>query len=173
MLQKSWYSKGAIATVFFILFFAWQRLQADEIHLSSFHIPLMVDDKNNGVFVDLLREIEVRIPHTIKLSILPTRRTLTFFHNNRVDGFFPAVDVMVNKEVHRTDHIYIKQDFAFVRKGYPLPKTISELRGMKVGLTQGYAYSDDLINIQAKFLYANNDVCNMKKLAFGRLYQSR
>ncbi len=170
MLQKSWYSKCVVAVVLFLSLSAFgQRGWANEIHLSSFPIPLMVDDKNSGVFVDLVREIETRIPYTIKLSILPARRTLVFFHSNRVDGFFPALDVMVNKPVNRSDHIYLKQDFAFVRKGYPLPKTLAELRGMKVGLTQGYAYSDDLINISANYLYANNDVSNMRKLEFGRL----
>ena len=142
---------------------------ADDIRLSSFYIPLMVESRDKGVFIELVKEIESRIPHTIDLTVYPANRTLNYFHKSRVDGFFPALDVMVQKEIQRSTPIYIKQDFAFVRAGSRLPKNISELRGMKVGLTQGYAYSDDLMNVQAQFIFAHDDVSNIRKLDLGRL----
>jgi hypothetical protein len=69
-------------------------VQADEINLASFPIPLMVIDQNSGVFVELVKEIDKRIEHSVKLSVYPAKRTVSQFHSEGVDGFFPALDIL-------------------------------------------------------------------------------
>jgi len=139
------------------------------IELATFPIPLMVENENSGIFIELLAAIEARIPYDIELSVYPTKRTLHLFEQQKVDGIFPALDVVINHKVMRSDNIYLKEDFAFVRRGQTIPKNINDLADKHIGLTAGYPYVTDVVAAAAKVSYAVNDYANVLKLDAGRI----
>lgn len=141
---------------------------ADTIKIASFPIPLMVESAEKGVFVDLLKEIERRIPHEFEFSVYPTKRTVKLFHDGNIDAFFPALDVVLGKPVQRSSNIYIKEDFAFVTEGNPPPTSVAALTDMKVGITAGYPYVAEVMALP-NLAEANTDVANMKKLSGNRI----
>jgi len=154
-------------TVFFVLLTA--QVSADTIRMATFPIPLMVENENTGIFVDLLREIEKKIPHSIELEVYPTKRTLHLFANQKVDGFFPALDVMLMAPAQRSSNIYVKEDFAFVKRDQPIPKSPADLKDKHVGVTAGYPYTREVLNSAQKLTYAVNDYANILKLDAGRI----
>ena len=156
-------------SILFYLLFAISVARADEIKIATFPIPLMVENEQTGVFVDLLREIEKLIPHTVTLSVYPTKRTIHLFTQQRIDGFFPALDVIVPGKVHRSSSIYVKRDFAFVKRGNFLPKTLSDLKEKTVGLTIGYPYVEQVALLPTHVSHAVNDYANVLKLEAGRV----
>lgn len=155
--------------VLLLLMLPIRFVQADEIHMATFPIPLMVENENTGVFVDLLKEIELLIPHTIKLSVFPAKRTNLLFAQQDIDGFFPALDVIMPTIAHRSSSIYVKQDFAFVKKGETPPIDVNELIDKNVGLTMGYPYVEQVLSTPKRISYAVNDYANVLKLDAGRI----
>ena len=155
--------------VLFLLVSGMNHLAAETYKIATFPIPLMVESKTKGVFIDLVKEISNRANVKIEITVKPTNRTVKNFNEARVDGFFPALDVMIQKKVAKTKEIYIKQDFVFVKKGKTPIIKIKNLEGKRIGLTRGYPYVRKITsNKKIKFDYANNDVTNMKKLSIGR-----
>ncbi len=142
---------------------------AKVLKLSSIPIPLMVEDANNGLFIQLTKEIAKRNGYELDILVQPPGKALLAFSTNKVQGFFPALDDSVPKVSAKSTPFYYKTDYVFYRKGLPL-KTIKDLEGKKVGLTFRYTYSQDLLNNRrVKFEYSPEDVINMKKLARGAL----
>lgn len=158
--------------VFLSLFMVLGFLQpaaAKPITLATFSIPLMVESPDKGLFITLTKEILKRNKRDARILVLPTGRTLLAFSNQKVDGFFPALDVYTPSMSAKTIPFYEKVDFVFYKKDRPL-KTLKDLEGKKVGLTFRYPYSRDLTgNKKVKFEYAPDDVTNMKKLAEGQI----
>jgi polar amino acid transport system substrate-binding protein len=92
------------------------------------------------------------------------------FSQGKIDGFFPALDVLISGAAAKSSPIYTKVDFAFFKKGAVNLKTIKDLEGKKVGITRGYPYASELMsNKKIIFDIADDDVMNMKKLAAGRI----
>ncbi len=138
--------------------------------LGSYPIPLMVENQNKGVFIELTREIAQRSGLDVTIKVYPTKRTVMNFNKNIIDGFFPALDVMINKKVSKSEEMYFKEDFVFFKKGSPSISTIEGLRGKKVGITLGYPYARKITeNKEFKIETAPSDVANLKKLAAGRI----
>ncbi len=137
--------------------------------IGTFPIPLMVEDKDRGVFIDLLKEIEKRSDIRLEIVVYPAKRTISEFSDKSIIGFFPALDVSIPKEVAASKEIYIKEDFAFVKQGTPIPQKIKDLEGKTIGLTMGYPYAKEIIgNDKIHKDYANDDVTNVKKLSAKR-----
>ena len=56
-------------------------------------------------------------------------------HAGEIDAFFPALDVLIEKDKSATEPMYVKSDFAFVRKGDPACKSIADLvKGTQKGI---------------------------------------
>lgn len=157
-------------SAFFFVFLLWGSAFAETYRLGTFPIPLMVEDKDTGVFVELTKEIAKRSGVQIEIVVEPPARTVQTFGQNHVDGFFPALDVSMPKaDFARSNSIYVKRDFSFYQKGKNLP-TIKDLEGKTIGLTRGYPYVKELTdNGKIRFEFANDDVSNMRKLALGRI----
>lgn len=139
--------------------------------LGTFFIPKMVDDEHKGIFIDLLKEIEKRTEKKFTVQLWPAKRTLKYFRENKIIGFFPAVEPFSQTEVLKpvtSDVFYMKREFIFSRENEVF-NNIKELDGKRVGLTFGYSYADDLLsNQRIKFDYSRDDITNMKKLAMDR-----
>jgi len=145
---------------------------AQDVVFSTFPIPMMIIDEDNGVFVELAKEVTKRAGLNLKLSINPPIRSLKYFGEGKADGFFPALDVNFSEgeKLQKSENIYIKRDFAFSQKGMPLLKTIGDLEAKKVGITRGYPYARELmVNKKIKFQTVDSDEINAKKAGHGRL----
>ncbi len=140
---------------------------AKPVRIGTFQIPLMVESADRGVFVDLTKEIARRANVPIEIVVYPTAKTLIDFSNNKIDGFFPGLDVYIPKKAAKSQPFYSKVDFVFYRAKEP-HYLISDLEGRKVGLTFRYPYDKALTgNKKIKIEFADDDVSNMKKLGSG------
>ena len=136
--------------------------------IGTFYIPEFVENENDGRFIDLLKEIEKRTGRNFTIKLLPTKRAIVDFHENRIIGVFPGVDPFFKTEVVKSDVFHLKREVIFTRKNDSF-SNIKELEGKRVGLTLGYSYTDKLLsNPLIKFDNAPSDVLNMKKLSAGR-----
>ncbi|MCP4671303.1 MAG: transporter substrate-binding domain-containing protein [Desulfobacula sp.] len=143
---------------------------AGDYTIASFPIPLMVESPDKGIFIEVTKEIAKRSGLDIEIKIFPTKRTVINFHENKVDGFFPALDVMINKDISPSEEMYFKKDFVFVKEGSSPVSTIEGLAGKKVGITMGYPYAKKITDAQGFTIeVAPNDMVNIKKLAAGRI----
>lgn len=145
---------------------------AEEFVFGTFPIPLMVIDENNGVFVELTKEIAKRAGLTVSIKVEPPLRTVDNFQKGSVQSIFPALDVNfpAGAKIERSDSIYVKQDFAFIKKGTPMLNTIKGLEGKKIGITKGYPYVAELTGNKNVIMdAADSDELNAKKLAAGRI----
>lgn len=142
---------------------------AKPLVLATFPIPLMVETHEKGLFISLTKEIAKRNNRDLHIMVYPAGKTLLAFTNNKVDGFFPALDVYAPKLSVKTAPFYHKIDYIFYKKNHPL-RTIKDLEGKKVGLTFRYPYSKELLqNKKIKFEFAADDILNMKKLGRGAI----
>lgn len=165
--------------LFFILLFFCiviinnNALADEKVVFGTFPIPLMVEDKDHGVFVDLTKTIAQRAKIDIEIVVYPPKRVLNYFMRKKIDIFFPALDVNFPKgiEIEKSKElIYTKEDFVFTKKGNPLYRTIPDLENKKIGITLGYPYVNQLIhNNLIKLEQANEDIMNAKKLISGRI----
>ena len=143
---------------------------AKTVKIGTYQIPLMVESKDKGVFIELLKEVAKRSGDSIEIVVMPPKRTVGAFHGGKLDGFFPCLDVLLQKEAAKSAPIYVKQDFAFTRSDSPLITSMAGLEGKKVGITVGYPYAKALMtNPKIKLEAAASDVLNMKKLSRGRI----
>lgn len=144
--------------------------EAKTYKIAAFPIPLMVEDREQGVFVELFHAVALRSGEQFEFEVYPTQRVLKLFGDGEIDGFFPGLDITAGEKSAKSSVFYTKTDFAFIRQGTPAIKTLADLEGKLVGLTKGYPYSADLLNnTNITLEYADSDVLNMKKLAKGRL----
>ena len=147
------YSSGAVSEYKFI----------------TFPVPLLVENRHQGILIQLFREIEARADESFQLTVKPAKRARMEFKRGSYIGIFPGISVMFNHSIHRSETIAVKQDYVFVREGSKVPVSISELEGLKVGLTRGYPYSPSLLNNnKIQFFYSNSDELNFKMLLAGR-----
>ena len=138
--------------------------------IGAFPIPLMVEDQDHGVFVELFKEVARRTGENFELEVYPTNRTLKLFQDGQLDGFFPGLDLTAGEKSAKSSIFYRKSDFIFVREGTSFIYAIARLEGKKVGLTTGYPYSEELTSHpKITFEYADSDVINMSKLSKGRI----
>ena len=155
------------------IFFALPVFSAEKYLFGTFQIPLMVEDENNGVFIELTREIARRAGIDIEITIMPPGRTLLSFQENKIAAIFPVLDASFpegSDYIKPDEIIYIKSDFIFTKKEEPLLKTMDELEGKRVGITFGYPYVKELIeNKSINIDSAKSDVLNVNKLTLGRI----
>lgn len=142
---------------------------AKSLVMATFPIPLMVENPEKGLFVSLTKEIAKRNNHDVTIVVSPAGKALLSFSTNKVDGFFPGLDVYLLKHAVKSTPFYYKIDYVFYKKGLPL-KSFKDLEGRKVGLTFRYPYAKELVNNKKiKFEFAADDVLNMKKLGRGAI----
>jgi polar amino acid transport system substrate-binding protein len=137
--------------------------------IGTFPIPLMVENGNAGVFIELAKELAKRSNIKLEITLDSTKRTLSAFKTGQIIGFFPALDTNLPKKAEVSSEIYIKKDFGFVLKPNSAPKSIFDLKGKTIGLTAGYPYVSEITrNPSFRIDYANTDSLNVKKLIHGR-----
>ena len=164
--MKKWFALALTAALVFSASAAW----ASTVKMGSFQIPLMVESKDKGVFIELVKAIASRTGDQLEIIVAPPKRTVGSFAKGDIDGFFPCLDVMLQSDAAKSAPIYIKSDFAFTRSDTPKISDIKALEGKTVGITIGYPYAKELLtNKKIKLEQAESDVLNMKKLSKGRI----
>ncbi|KYG64150.1 hypothetical protein AZI86_14125 [Bdellovibrio bacteriovorus] len=138
-----------------------------KIELVTWTIPLMVESKDKGLFVELVREIGKRNKKDIGVSVQSAGQALMSFSSSKVHGYFPAHIMSLSKNMIATTPFYTKNDYVFFRKDKRLT-SIKDLEGKKVGLTFRYFYDPEILNNKKiRVEYADDDFINMKKLGDG------
>ena len=143
---------------------------AAQFKIAVYPIPLMIESPTSGIFVEVVQELIRRTGADFEIVVYPAQRTVGAFHAGEIDAFFPALDVLIENDKSATEPMYVKSDFAFVRKGDPACKSIADLEGKKVGITAGYPYAKELMdNPKVSLVVGPNDVSNLQKLSMGRI----
>lgn len=157
-------------TIFALILLVSLSATAKVYKIETYPIPLMVEDKDHGVFITLTREIAKTAGVEIEIAVLPPKRTVNNFVTQASDGFFPALDVIIPSKFARSSNIYIKRDFAFTKKGIVV-NDVKDLEGKAVGITAGYPYSKAVTGAAGVvFTEGSSDQINMQKLEAGRIF---
>lgn len=142
----------------------------NSLNVAAAEIPHFIESDEKGVFVELLRTAATRANLDVNIRVYPKRRALNLFQSGSVNTLLPHSSAGVVVPSVKSDPILIKRDFVFVRAGTPVPRSASELEGLRIGLTKQYAYSKDLTsNKNIEFSdEPNSDLDNIKMLSIGR-----
>ncbi|UYL08126.1 ABC transporter substrate-binding protein [Bdellovibrio sp. SKB1291214] len=142
-------------------------VEAKVANLVTFPIPLLVENKEKGLFIDLTREIASHVKTKFRVQVLAANKAKLAFFNGKVEGYFPGLDNSVPKDAVRTIPFYVRTNYIFYRENKPF-KELKDLYGKNVGLTFRYHYPSQIQdNTKIKFSYAEDDIANMKRLAAG------
>ncbi|WP_026374714.1 substrate-binding periplasmic protein [Aestuariibacter salexigens] len=145
----------------------------DQIKVLTFPIPLLVESEEQGLFIDLAHAISKEAKLPIDIDIKNTPRALRAFRSGDYDILMPALDVMFSEEKHvikSRELFYRKRDYVFTLSSKPLIKNIAQLKGLRVGLTRAYPYSQTLLNEPGiDFVYVDTDEQNAQLLSVGRI----
>jgi len=133
-------------------------------------IPLYVEDETSGIFINLITVAAKYAELDLKIEILPKKRALQHFLFKQVNTLLPHSSAGTEIDAYKSSPILITRDFAFVRSGATLPKTLEELAGKRVGLTSQYAYPKSLMKREdIDFIsQAETDQMNIRMLLAGR-----
>ncbi len=138
--------------------------------ISTWHIPFYLEDKNNGPFIEMIKEIEKRTNHKFEIQILPVKRSIQYFKKGKTSILFPAMQPNLpdGLEVIRSVPFMKKAIYAFVRKENPIPLKFDDLIGKNIGLVRGYSYPNEVTgNDRIEVQYATDATQSMKKLEVG------
>jgi polar amino acid transport system substrate-binding protein len=163
--------KIAAWTLFVALSFsAGLSYAGQNIKVAAVKIPLMVETPEKGVFIDLLKEVSKRSGLTFDVAVYPGKRAHALFKKGEVDMLLPFPKGNRMQTGHLSDPIFVKRDFVFVKRGRPIPKSLSELRGKTLGITTHYRYKPALYDEASIQLDpGQSDIINVRKLNKGRL----
>ena len=158
-----------ISALFFTVSTSADSTQKNTLHLVSFHIPHFIDTQQQGVFTLLLNRIQQLTDYQLRLSLHPPKRAQLYFMNDQADIYFPGLGTSIEGEHIRSDTVFYKEIFAFVRKEKAVPSNLSQLNGKSIGLTAGYNYGNILNNTKLSPEYAKSDKINFLKLQAKRI----
>lgn len=145
------------------------QVSAKPLRFVTFTIPLMVENRDKGLFIELTKEIAKRNNLDVSIDLMPPAKSFLAFSGGQAEALFPALEGDTPKNGARSVAFYEKVDFVFYREGHPF-YTVKDLSGKKVGLTFRYRYAHEILdNKKIHFEYADDDVTNMKKLSRGEL----
>ncbi len=133
----------------------------------------MVEDENNGLFIELTREIAKRSGVNPVIKVMPIKRAIALFVNGKIDILLPALDSYFpgdfQTRIIRSEAIFEKKDYIFTLKKDPIFRTIKDLEGKTVGIVVAPAYPRELIeNKKILFEGVETDLTNARKLLKGR-----
>ena len=144
--------------------------QGEKIYrASTLQIPLLIEDEEHGVFIEVFQEVVKRAGERAELIISSGNRSKKMFCDGEVDMYFPALENSLACSSVNSTPFYHKEEIVFVPEGSPIISDINQLEGKVVGVTKGYSYGAGLTsNPKIELDYADSDVLNMRKLSKGR-----
>lgn len=108
---------------------------ADEIDLYFLSLPgLLEEDGNTGPLAKVIQGISDRADITFVMHHVPMNRLIRHLQQDVPAIGFPQLGPMVQKRfgtpMTMSPPVVFRHDFAFVRKGTPVPKTVADLEKM-------------------------------------------
>jgi len=156
--------------LFFLTLLPISAFSAETLTIATFPIPLMVESKDEGIFIELTQALAKEAGFELVIIVLPPQRALEDFEANNVDGIFPALKVTMPEKYVRSSLVYVKRDYSFTVKGKPPLEKIADLSGKLVAITSGYPYAEKLTTDKSiRFVVTNSDGQNVKMLLAGRV----
>ncbi len=161
-----------IVLVFAVRVPAFSQINDDckTVSVAAAEVPHFVESENKGVFIDLVREGAARSDLELTISVYPKKRALLMFEAGQVAALLPHSSAGAKVTAYKSVPLYIRRNYAFVRRGSQIPNSIEALEDLNVGLTAQYAYSESLTT-NKKIVFANepvSDEINIKMLSAGR-----
>ncbi len=145
----------------------------DTVKLVTFPIPLMVENQQEGLFIELARAIGKEAGVKIDIEVWPTPRAIKKFQEGDFDVLFPGLDALFEYPedyLASKELLYIKQDFVFTLRSRPLLTRVDALSGLTLGLTRSYPYAKAITqNPDIHILYVNTDEQNAMMLDRNRI----
>lgn len=144
--------------------------EARTIKVAAVQIPLMVENSEKGLFVDLIREVGRRTKLKFEIVVVPGQRAHKMFATGLAQLLMPFPKGVRKIRGHFTSPLIVKRDFAFVKKGQAIPRSLEDLEGLTLGITKHYTYNRQIFERpRIKLETALTDEINMRKLAKGRI----
>jgi polar amino acid transport system substrate-binding protein len=146
---------------------------AEKITAVGFPIAGHMESPTKGHFIDITLAMakEANLEFDIKIS--PASRAIETFMQGKVKMLFPALDTYYapGQTIVRTKGSFnCKEDFIYTKKGQPFYKTLDDVKGKRVGLTQGFPYVKSVVDRKdINWETAQSDDANVEKLMRGRL----
>lgn len=148
---------------------AFSATPATELRLASFTIPHFIESPDEGAFIRLFKTLEQQLPYRIKVNLQPAKRAQMNFESGQADLYFPGLTTSLNGTYPHSEPVFYKEVFAFVREGQQIPARAADLKKLRIGLTAGYNYGDELGLASLNTSLAQTDTNNFRKLAAGRI----
>lgn len=130
---------------------------APVIKIGSYKIPKYVRNKNEGTFVELVSKVAKRANLKIQVEVFPPKRTVHNFAQGKLQGYFPALDVLNPGPVNKSTPFYYKKDYLFSLKGTSRKKK-------RLCLTTGYPYDLKSLGKRFDLVYSSSDETCFKML---------
>ena len=156
-----------------LLFSGWLLASvalADIVRVGTFHIPLLVESAEHGLFIDVAKAVAEKAGAELQIEIFPTQRTREAFASGRLDGLFPALADSMTSVYSATEAFSTKRVYGFTRASDPLVRSAADLAGKRIGYTEGFTYSPLLLSAAgASYQATQTDPQNILKLLAGRI----
>ncbi|MFL1407301.1 substrate-binding periplasmic protein [Marinobacter sp. M1N3S26] len=159
------------------ILFAIPATHARTITLSTGEWPPYFDSSldNHGLLAQIISEAYGNVGISVDYSFLPWSRALSMAHHGNYDG-----SAAWSCTPSRSDDFHFSQPILplyyvfFVRKGSQFHwQEIDDIKGLTIGLTQDYAYGDQLTSAVDRGLVNTDmtasDESNFRKLRAGRI----
>lgn len=106
----------------------------------------MINDRAEGISVDLLREAAKRANYDLNLRELPWKRCLVLVQRAEIDFAFDAVDRPGFIHGKHPNALYIQAFWMRKSDDFGPYEYIGKLTDKRLGLFQGFQYSDEILN---------------------------
>lgn len=106
----------------------------------------MVDGKPHGITIDIVREAAKRAGYDLTLTSLPWKRCLSNVQRKEFDFALDAVDRPGFIHGKHPSALYIQAFWTRIDADYGPLEYLGKLTDKRLGLMQGFQYSDELLN---------------------------
>jgi len=124
----------------------------------------------------VVAEVFSRIGYTVEYGFFPWARGFRLAETGEWDGMIEWADTAEARNAfHVSQYPISKQEYVFFhRKDHAFQwQTLDDLAGKEIGITTGYLYSDNFLNVindkKYHFQEASTDEANFEKLLAGRI----
>ncbi len=144
------------------------------------------NDKWTGISIEIIQEVVKRTGDDLKFDLLPLNRTLLGFIEQKID-----IELLINPGWRHGEQaavsiytipVCVSQDIVLVRKDYKFDAiSVDDFKGMTLGTTLGYFYSDGFSEamssgdiIRDDVYHTKNNILKLSKIrADGAIFDKR
>lgn len=158
-----------------ILFVGLAMAQAEQLHLVTSEYPpyvSMVDDKPQGLFIDIVQTLFEELDIKLKIEVMPWKRAVIYTMEGRADCLMACVYTKqrARKLWLTSEPVDVEQKVIIARKESQIKAdSVEELKDKSFALVREYSYArlDDYPDLNTRL--CNNDVQMLNMLAHKRV----